>query len=338
MAKIVFYDTTEVDQRQLNEALYSTDHTWEFKEGQTTLDNLDPEAEVVSVFVGDSVTREKMEAMPKLKLITCRSTGYDHVDLQAAQEKGITVVNVPSYGDETVAEYSITLILLLSRSIPQTLNVVAHDKLDPEETTGFDLRGKTIGILGTGRIGTKMAKLCRAFGMRIVAYDPRPNEELINEVGCQYLSLDEVAAKSDIISLHTPYIPPTHHIINKDFINNLKPGAVIINTGRGELIDTEALLDGLLSGKVGGAGLDVVEDEHLMQQETQIQAFEENYQEKLAFLGKLHILRSLPNVIITPHNAYNTVEARERINQTTADNIADFWYGNVPNRVFKEEK
>ncbi|HMQ96175.1 MAG TPA: NAD(P)-dependent oxidoreductase [Candidatus Saccharibacteria bacterium] len=337
MAKISFYDTTEVDQQQLVAALASTDHAWEFREGPVAIDNIDPEAEILSVFVGDQITREVMQAMPNLKLIACRSTGYDNIDLHAARDHGVTVVNVPSYGDETVAEYSITLILLLSRSIPQTLNVVAHDKLDPAETTGFDLQGKTVGILGTGRIGQRMARLCHAFGMKVVAFDPHPNEDLIRDIDAHYCSLDELAAMSDVISLHMPYLPSTHHTVNKDFITKLKPGAIIINTGRGELIDTEALLDGLLSGKVGGAGLDVIENESLMQLETQIQVYEEEYQEKLAFLGKLHVLRSLPNVIITPHNAYNTVEARGRINQTTADNIINFWYGNIPNEVTIKE-
>lgn len=337
MAKISFYDTTEVDQQQLSTDLAKTDHSWEFHKGPLTIDNIDQNAEVLSVFVGNQVTRDIIQAMPNLRLIACRSTGYDNVDLHAAKDHGITVTNVPSYGDETVAEYSITLMLLLSRSIPQTMNVVAHDKLDPAETTGFDLQGKTIGILGTGRIGQRMARLCHAFGMKIAAYDPRPSEELIAEIDAHYCSLEELAATSDIITLHMPYLPSTHHTINQQFIDNLKPGALIINTGRGELIDTEALLDGLLSGKVRGAGLDVIENEHLMQQETQIKVYEEDYQEKLAFLGKLHILRSLPNVIITPHNAYNTIEARGRINHTTVENITNFWYDNIPNQVTIKE-
>lgn len=333
MAKIVFYDTTDVDKHQLSEALTFTDHSWEFRDGSFDINNLDPDAEVLSVFVGNEVTRDIMQAMPRLKLIACRSTGYNNIDLYAARDLGITVVNVPYYGHETVAEYSITLILILSRSIPQTLNVVASDRLDPEKTTGFDLKGKSIGILGTGRIGSSMARLCHAFGMKIIAYDPRPSEELIKDLDAHYCSLEELASISDIVTLHMPYLPATHHIINEEFVKNLKPGALIINTGRGELVDTEALLNGLLSGKIKGAGLDVLENEHLMQQETQIKVYEEDYQEKLAFLGKLHILRSQPNVIITPHNAYNTIEARGRINQTTADNITGFWYGSTPNQV-----
>ncbi len=334
MAQIYFYDSTELDTKQLSASLQGTDHHWEYIANKLETSNCKADAEVISVFVTSKVTRELMDAMPNLKLIACRSTGFNNVDLVAAAERNVTVVNVPTYGEATVAEYAFTLLLALQRKLPSVLKS-EKEQLSPDNLMGHDLEGKVFGVIGTGHIGQKALKIAGGFSMQTIAYDSYPKTELQEGYHFKYVELDELLEKSDVVSLHVPYMPSTHHLMNGERLSKMKQGAIIINTARGELIDTSALIEQLDSGRLGGAAIDVIEGEALL-----------NYHEETALLRsstlpegtlrhgvEISALEKMPNVIISPHNAFNTVEAIERINQTTAKNIIDFWYGNVSNKV-----
>ncbi|MCU0667004.1 MAG: 2,3-bisphosphoglycerate-dependent phosphoglycerate mutase [Patescibacteria group bacterium] len=275
-----------------------------------------------------------MDKMPNLKLIACRSTGFNNVDFEATKDKGITVVNVPTYGENTVAEYAFTMLLALMRKLPDVLQA-ENEQFTPQELTGHDLQGKVFGVIGTGHIGQKALKIAKGFSMETIAFDSFAKAELAQEYGFSYVDLDELLSKSDIISLHVPYLPSTHHIINADNLKKMKNGAILINTARGELVDTKALIEELNNGHLGGAAIDVVEGESLLNhnEEIAILRSETLPEEVLSHSVEISVLKKMPNVIISPHNAFNTVEAINRINDTTATNIINFWYDNVPNRV-----
>lgn len=335
MASILFYDTTAKDREQLTTLLEPTDHHWEFVDEPLSADNVRPEAEAISVFVSSKVTRELMEKMPKLKLIATRSMGYDHVDMRAAKEKGITVTNVPSYGDHTVAEYTFMLLLALSRRLLPALEAVDKGKVRNELLTGIDLTGKTLGIIGAGRIGRMVARIARGFDMHVLAYDLNPTKEGL-DLGIQYIPLDDLLAQSDIVSIHCPYTEANKHLINKEAVDKMKSGSLIINTARGELVDTKALIEGLQSGRLNGAAVDVVEGEKLVDIDEEMMLLRGNDKlgdKKLEQSLELSILRKMPNVIVTPHNAFNTSEAIERINEATATSVTKYWSDDVPFRV-----
>jgi D-lactate dehydrogenase len=334
MAHIVFYDSTELDKEQLSGALRETDHYWEYQDDKITLETCHPEAEIISVFTTSIVTREMIEAMPKLTLIACRSTGFNHIDLEAAKEHGVTVVNVPTYGDATVAEYAFTLLLALTRKIQEVLET-ENERLVMPELTGQDLMGKTLGVIGTGHIGQRAIQIGKGFNMNVIAYDKFPNEAATKELGYTYVEFDDLIRQADFITLHLPYNPETHHIIDSESIQAMKPGAIVINTGRGGLVDTSALIEYLDNGHLGGAALDVLEGENLLDYEEETALLRKKHapEELLRHSVEISALKKMPNVIVSPHNAFNTTEAIGRINQTTASNIIDFYNGNIPNRI-----
>lgn len=333
MALIYFYDATELDKQQLTEELRHTDHHWEFVSETISIENVHPNTEVISVFVSSTVTAEIIEKLPKLRLIACRSTGYNNVDIQTAASKDITVVNVPSYGEKTVAEYTFTLLLALTRKLRAAIGSL--DTADQPHMMGTDLAGKTIGVIGTGRIGSNVIRIAKGFSMQVVAYDPFPKEELATELGFAYKDLFEVLEQSDIVTLHVPYMDTNKHLLNKQAFEHMKNASVLINTSRGELVDTEALIEALQSGKVAFAGLDVIEDEHLLSLHGELELLQNKKSDPEGYLHSLELLalQKMPQVLLTPHNAFNTVEALGRINQTTVDNIVKFWFGNVPNKI-----
>lgn len=338
MAKIVFYEASETDKVQLTEGLKGTDHHWEFVPVPLAIDTVDEEAEVVSVFVGHShITSELMDKMPKLKLIATRSTGFDHIDLAAATGHNVTVVNVPSYGENTVAEHVFTLILALARKLPQTLETTKEGVYCPTDLSGFDLKGKVLGIVGMGRIGQHSARIGRGFGMEVVGFDVFQKPEVAEEIGFSYAPLEDVLKTADIVTLHAPLTPENVHLMNHERIDVMKDGAILINTARGELVDTHALIAALESGHLSGAGLDTVEGERFLSEEIEINTVLDNKttKEALVNLAETETLLRMPQVIVTPHSAYNTFEAVGRINATTADNIIKFWYGETPNKVNK---
>lgn len=333
MALIYFYDATELDKKQLSSELQHTDHHWEYVEDSISLENLNPDTEVISVFVSSSVTAEMINALPKLRLIACRSTGFNNIDIRAAEAKGVIVVNVPSYGEKTVAEYAFALLLSLTRKIG-----IAAEHVDTGEQPhmmGIDLAAKTIGVVGTGRIGSNAIRIAKGFSMEVLAYDPFPNEQLAKDLEFSYVSLDELLRNSDVVTMHVPFTGSNKHMIGSDEFDSMKKGAIFINTSRGELVDTEALITALQSGRVSCAGLDVIEDEHLLSLHGEIELLQTKRSHTQDYLHSLELLalQKMPNVLLTPHNAFNTIEALGRINQTTADNIVKFWYGNIPNKV-----
>lgn len=336
MAKIVFYEASETDKLQLTDGLESTDHTWIFEAEPLTADTVDPDAEVISVFVGRShVTAAIMDSMPKLKLIATRSTGFDHIDLAAATARDITVVNVPNYGENTVAEHAFTLLLALARQLPRTLETTKEGVYSPTELSGFDLKGKVLGVVGTGRIGQHSARIGRGFGMEVLGYDLFEKPEVAEEIGFHYVSFDELLEKSDVITLHAPLTPENVHLMKAETFAKMKNGAVLINTARGELVDTHALIAALESGHLAGAGLDTIEGERFLNEEIEVNTVLDNKttKEALINLAETETLLRMPQAVVTPHSAYNTVEAVGRINAITTDNIIKFWYGETPNKV-----
>jgi D-lactate dehydrogenase len=325
--------------------------------------------DILSIFICSEIDKEIIDSLPNLKLIVTRSTGYDHIDCEYCRSKGILVCNVPEYGTKTVAEWTIGLMLNLMRKIYYAIDQIKEvESFDLKNLRGEELYGKTLGVIGTGRIGKEVIKLAKAFGMNILAYDIFPDENFAKEYNVTYTSLEELLKNSDVITIHVNLNPSTYHLINKENIKIIKKGAYLINTARGGIVETEALLYGLKEGILKGAALDVLEEEKEIKEElellikytvdergsnadknTQIDADKnisenqhDNNSRKSAYddlketaftLWQNHILMKMPNVLITPHNAFNSKEAIERILITTIENIKKFLQGNPINLV-----
>lgn len=277
--------------------------------------------EIISIFIYSQIDEKLLDKMPRLKIISTRSTGYDHIDTKSCAKRNILVSNVPTYGENTVAEQTFALILSLSRKMPQCLERTRKGSFDLTGLRGFDLREKTLGVIGTGNIGRHVVRIAQGFEMKIMAFDAFPNPQFAKEMGFSYFPLEKVLRESDIVTLHVPYLPQTHHLMDKKKIALMKKGAFLINTSRGGIVETDALVKALKSGKLGGAGLDVLEGECDILEESQLvkKSFSGNCDMKT--LLENHILMDMPNVVITPHNAFNTNEALMRILNTTFDNI-----------------
>jgi D-lactate dehydrogenase len=335
MSVIHIYDTTPSDQNRLQTLLSGTNEV-RFTAEPLTAETIDAEADAISGFLTSPVDRNLLQKFPKLKLIACRSTGYNHIDLAAASEQGVTVVNVPTYGEWTVAEYTFALLLALTRRIVEAREafqsgVAAHDEL-----RGTDLHGKTLGLVGTGHIGRNVAAIAIGFGMTVIASDPYPNVDWAKETGVSYAELDDLLGASDIVTLHIPYSDAVHHLIDEAKLKLMRPSAIIVNTARGELIDTKALLEALASGQLYGAALDVFEGETMVDVHNEIRTLRQSGKQELLEQGlELDALHKLPYVLVTNHNAFNTIEAIDRINQITADNISKFLAGQTQNSVTK---
>jgi len=293
--------------------------------------------EVISPFVGSKIQKEVLAHFPKLKLIATRSTGVDHIDAEECLKRGIKIANVPVYGDNTVAEHTFALILNLSRKIFKSFDRIKETgSFSLKGLQGFDLKGKTLGVVGTGNIGRYVIQIAHGFQMKVLAFDTYPNKDLTGELKFQYSrNLEELLIQADIISLHLPLNTQTKHLINRNNIYKIKKGALLINTARGGIVETEALLKALKDGHLAGAGLDVLEGEKSLQDELEIFTSDkygvydlvEGYQTKeedLKVLIQNRLLCDLENVIITPHNAFNSKEALQRIRETTVANIKFF--------------
>jgi D-lactate dehydrogenase len=289
-------------------------------------------AGIVSVFIYSALTRSLLGRLPRLKLIATRSTGFDHIDLAACRRRRIAVSNVPSYGENTVAEHTFALILALSRNIHKAYVKTIKGDFSLEGLQGFDLKGKTLGVIGAGHIGLHVIKMAKGFGMEVLVHDARKNPFLSEVLDYQYVPLDTLLRRSDIVSLHVPYMPSTHHLMNRETFQLMKRGALLINTARGGLVDTGALVAALDSGRVAGAGLDVLEGEELVKEERQLLS-KDFPKEKLATALRNNILLHRENVVITPHIAFDSREALQRILDTTASNIAGFLSGSPVNVV-----
>ena len=315
---ISFFEINDIEKERFSNNLIG--HTLRFFED--SIQNVEQEkyldSDVISVFIHSKVNEQALNKCNNLKLIATRSTGTDHIDLEYTKSRSIDVKNVALYGENTVAEHTFALMLALSRKIHESYIETARGNFSTTGLMGFDLKDKTIGIIGGGRIGLHVARMARSFGMHVRVYDINKDNFLSELINFKYLSLEELLKVSDIISLHVPLNKHTHHMINSDTISKMKDGVVIINTARGGLINNTDLIQGLESGKIYGAGLDVLEGEEFL--------FEENIsnspiENAAKIIVESKILSRMPNVVITPHNAFNSIEAVHRIIDTTIDNI-----------------
>ncbi len=295
----------------------------------------DASAEIISVFVGSEVDKTVLDIFPNLKFLATRSTGYDHIDITETKKRGLPVAYVPAYGENTVAEFTFGLILALSRKIYQSCDQIRESgSFALEGLQGFDLKGKTLGVLGTGRIGKHVIRMAKGFEMNVIAYDPYPDEKYSQEAEFKYFPFEEILKQSDIITIHVPYLKETHHLINSETIKLIKKGAYLVNTSRGPIVETEALVKALKSGDLGGAGLDVLEEEGVINDELDFIVSGHPEEHNLKTVLANHVLIDMPNVIVTPHNAFNTKEALQRILDTTLENIKNF-IADAPNNLVK---
>lgn len=302
------------------------------------------DAEALSCFIYSTISRSFVRNHPALRLVVTRSTTHDHIDLCACKEAGITVCTVGSYGDFTVAEHTFALILALSRRLRLMMN--ARERFSYETLRATELRGKTLGILGMGRIGKQMVPIAKAFGMKVIACDPKEDRDSARRLRFKYVSFKELLERSDVLSLHACLDSTTYHILDKEALGLCKKGVLLVNTSRGALISTEALLEALKAGVVGGVGLDVLEDETVMRKEA-LNVISEQIIERvhhglepeeprgretrrikqLEELVRNKELLARQDVVFTPHVAFNSNEAIERINRTTVENIRAFLAG-----------
>ncbi len=290
------------------------------------------DVEILSVFIYSKIAARVLESLPRLRLIATRSTGYDHIDLETCRGRGVEVANVPNYGENTVAEHTFALILSLSRHIHKFYIRVSAGNFSQEGLTGFDLKGKTIGVIGVGRIGLHVIKIARGFGMEVLATDVRQDSFLAELMNFRYVPAEYLLSHSDIITLHMPYLPATHHFLNAERMAMIRKGALLINTARGGLVDTAALLAALDNGTLAGAGLDVLEGEQYISEEQEMLRSEQPA-EVLRQIVQDQILLRRENVVFTPHNAFNSREALRRILDMTVENIRGFLSGNPLNIV-----
>ena len=294
------------------------------------------DAEILSTFIYSDLGREVLQKLDRLKLIATRSTGFDHIALDHCNERGIRVANVPSYGENTVAEHVFALLGAISHKLVEAADRTRRGDFSQAGLQGFDLKGKTLGVIGTGHIGAHAARIARGYDMDVVAYDVKPDDQLAAKTGFRYVDMDELLAASDIITLHVPGSEETKHLISDDEFARMKDGVVLINTARGPVVDVEALMKALASGKVKAAGLDVLPEEPVVREEAELLRTWFGRRHNLETLLADHVLLRLNNVIITPHSAFNTREAVQRILDTTLGNIAGFLRGE-PVNVIKED-
>ncbi len=276
----------------------------------------------VCIFVNDiaDAATLKILAAQGTQLVALRCAGYNMIDIPAANELGLKVVRVPAYSPYAVAEHAVGLILMLNRKLNKAYNRVRDDNFTLDGLLGFDLHNSTIGVIGTGKIGTIFAQIMQGFGCHLLGYDVYPNEDFKGISGAKYVELLELLAKSDIISLHCPLLPSTHHLINPETIEQMKPGMMLINTSRGQLVDTRAVIEGIKTGKIGYVGLDVYEEEE--------ELFFEDHSDTIIKDDTFQLLQSFQNVVITAHQAFFTKNALTAIAQTTITNISSWEQGN----------
>jgi len=330
--RIAFFEVEEWEQEYLQKKLNG--HVLKFSNEKLSMENAPQikDFDSVSVFIYSKIDTRIIRKLPNLKLITTISTGFDHLDVETCKKQGITICNVPSYGENTVAEHTFALILSLSRNMCKAWIRRLEQDFSIEGLEGFDLKEKTIGVIGTGQIGLHVIRIAKGFGMNVVAYDVRQNRLLSEVLGFEYVSLEDLLAISDVITLHIPYMKATHHLMNKETFKLVKKGAILINTARGSIVDTEALIDALDKKILSGAGLDVFEGEGVIKEEKQLLYNPKNLEVSTS-LAKDHILLSKDNVVFTPHIAFYSKEALDRILEITVENVAAFVSGTPKNVV-----
>jgi len=333
MIQTVVFDTKPYDREPLQRAAAGLDIEWRFMDCRLSSETAAAAhgAQAVCTFVNDRVDRACLEALLKLgvKHVALRCAGFNSIDLHAAKELGFSVTRVPAYSPYAVAEHAVALLLALNRKIPRAHNRVHDLNFSLQGLVGFDLHGKTAGIFGTGKIGRITAQILRGFGMRVLAFDPFQSTDWALQYGVEYTDAKTLARECEVISLHTPLTPETHHIIRGETLELMKPGAILINVSRGALIDTKALIEALKSGRLGGVALDVYEEEEGV--------FFEDLSGQILQDDELARLLTFPNVLITAHQAFFTQEALESIAETTMGNISAFERGQpIANAVTAE--
>jgi len=309
---IIFLDVDAEDRQSVQMRFPSA----VFADGSTdeqTLINTCKDFAVISTFIHVPFPRSVLEQLPNLKLICTRSVGFDHIDIEACRERGILACNVPDYGSHVIAEHVFALLLTRTRNILEAKSRVESGRFDYHGLRGISLRGKTIGIMGTGKIGRRVAYIAHGFGMHILAYDIYQNQELVETCGVEYVSEHQLFEQSDIITLHVPATADTGHLLNESAFEHMKKGVIIVNTARGSLIDSQALLKNLDNGKVAYALLDVLE-------------FEDNMKENEAVINH-------PRVIVTPHIAFYADDSMRNMYEDCFDSIIQWMEGKVPEHV-----
>ncbi len=322
--KIAFFSTKTYDRTYFDPQVKNSQHEITYFEDILTVKTatLVKGYDAVCVFVNNKVDKPLLEKISEygVKVIALRSAGFNHVDLEAAQEHGIKIFRVPAYSPEAVAEHTVALILTLNRKTHKAYNRVRENNFSLDGLAGFNLYGKTVGVIGTGTIGTAFCKIMTGFGSRVIAFDPNKNEEAV-ELGVEYVEQENLFSRADIVSLHCPLIPPTRHMINKDSIKKMKDGVMIINTSRGGLIDTAAAINGLKQKKIGFLGIDVYEQEDNL--------FFEDLSDEVIQDDEIARLMAFPNTLITGHQAFLTAEALKEITTITLQNLTDYEDGCV---------
>ncbi|MCS6772180.1 MAG: 2-hydroxyacid dehydrogenase [Kiritimatiellae bacterium] len=330
--KVLIYDTHSYD-REFLEAANRGRHELVFTSAQLDLQTaaLANGFRAICTFVNDRATEAVIQRLAKggTQLITQRSTGYNNIDVVAAEKHGITVMRVGSYSPYAVAEFAVGLLLALNRRIHRAYNRTREFNFRLAGLLGHDIHGSTVGVIGTGKIGAVFAKIMSGFGCSLVGYDVAPNPACLS-LGMRYEALDVVLRTSDIVSLHVPLLPETYHLINRETLALMKPNAYLINTSRGGLIDTDALIDALRAGRIAGVGLDVYEEEEGV--------FFHDLSDQGINDDTLARLMTFPNVLVTGHQAFFTREAITTIAQTTIQNISDFEEGRINENVLRASK
>lgn len=279
--------------------------------------------DIVSVFIYSKMDKEVLDKLPDLKMIATRSTGVDHIDIGECKKRKIEVMSVQAYGSNTVAEYTFGLILAVAKNIVEAHQAVEEDEFSPEGLTGIDLFGKTLGIVGLGKIGANVAKMAKGFGMKILAVERTPDEKIVKKYGIKIVDLETLLKESDVVTLHVPAMKETYHLINRDNIKLMKEGSILVNTARGAVVETSALIWALNKNILRGVGLDVVEEEDKVESLSMVMS-QRPKKEDLQDVLSYHMLRDRDDVVFTPHNAFNTEEAIGRIIKTTVENIKQF--------------
>lgn len=313
--KIGVFEVEKWEEQFLKEAFPKA--TFYFSKSPLSLRNVSKykQIDTAVVFIHSKITSTILDRLPKLRLITTQSTGYDHIDLGACKRRKITVCNVPAYGARTVAEHTFALLLALSKKLVESVERTRKGSFSLAGLRGFDLQGKKLGVIGTGRIGQEVIKIAKGFEMKVIAYDKYKSK------GIKYVSLNRLLKEADIVTLHVPYLKETHHLLDKKAFSLMKKGAYLLNTSRGGVVDTSALVWALKNGRLAGAGLDVLEEECALEEETQLLKGHFLKQCDLSTVVLDHQLLKMKNVLITPHNAFNTKEALWRIAEVTVRNV-----------------
>lgn len=331
--KITFFEIEHWEQDMLQSAF--PNHALSFYGeplGNDTVPSV-ADTEILSTFIYSPLSAGMLSQLPNLKLIATRSTGFDHIDLSYCKSKGITVCNVPTYGVNTIAEHTFALILSLSHKIIPSVEQTRKGDFSLDNLRGFELSGKTLGVIGFGHIGRRVVELAKAFQMKVLVNTRHPDENIAQQLDMKFIDFPTLLQTSDIVSVHVPLTSETKHLINKENILTMKKGATLINTARGAIIETEAIVLAIEKKILAGVGLDVLEEECTMKEERELltKEFLKTCDLKTQLLN--HVLLTKENVIVTPHNAFNSQEALREILETTVTNITAWTYGKVQNNI-----